>query len=162
MTPLPGVFPLALTLQKKLFSNSNLLVIDSSPYFQQCNSLQGHKLLLSWWEEKNGMFRLYMHAWMFHSLFTLYLLPCLCFPFSLFIPSLLELQPKAVSHNLFRPVCICVWFCTEVLKKRQIESHVSSVHTPTCMSAHKHMHKHEPRGFILKLFPVWGEGSEGK
>lgn len=104
-----------------------------------------------------------MHIWIFYSLSALYFLLSLVF----FSCSFAPFPPRMAAKESFpQPlqtcVCMSVCVCTEVLNKRQIETHASLVCAPT-LCAHTRVHVQYrphytdwPQGFVPELFPVWG------
>ena len=90
---------------------------------------------------------------------------------ALLLPSLLEWQPKTLSHNPSRPVCVCL--C--VYLRRSLKEEADRKACEPCAHTHfvcTHIYTHTyvqyrphytdwPQGFVPELFPVWGSRERG-
>lgn len=104
---------------------------------------------------------------MFYILFAVYFLLSRVFLSCSFAPSLLELQPKICSHNLFRPVCICLFVFLHRNLKQETDwnackpcTHNHScahtyTHTYTCAHVHYRPHYPGPRDLCRNYFLFW-------
>lgn len=120
------------------------------------------------------MFSAHAPRKMFYILFAVYFLLSRVFLSCSFAPSLLELQPKICSHNLFRPVCICLFVFLHRNLKQETDRNACQpcTHNHSCVRTHirTRIHAHMyitgliilAPGICVETISCFGLGRKGK